>query len=83
MRLRHRVHKPSSNIQCRRLSSSVSIQSSFAKCFAASVGRNRSSSLSEYFCATNFNTLRRNCFGLARFEFFSAFPCFNPAAPAP
>src|SRR2546427_12760725 len=54
--------------------------SSSAKCSAANVGPNLSSSEPEYFFLIKFNTRRRSFDGLLRFEGRPAFPCFNPIA---
>src|SRR5437660_2679063 len=53
--------------------------SSSAKCSAANVGPNLSSSEPEYFFLIKFNTRRRSFDGLLRFEGRPAFPFVLPA----
>ena len=54
--------------------------SSSAKCSAANVGPNLSSSEPEYFSLIKFKTRRRSFSGLLRFEARPALPCFQPFA---
>ena len=51
------------------------------KCSAASVGPKRCSSDPEYFLRIRLSTRPRRFFGLPRFVYRPALPCFSPSAP--